>query len=150
MRQLIIWTIIGGWLSTHICVTRPHWVKWTNGGIAYISIYVSLGLDDLNIHEASLEIYSLLYVLCCAFIVLFWLYPQFLHWKEMSFWRNLHHWLHRKLSKWQLHVHPVTKVSSKMTHLRFSVTDACNLSHLCEFSCFDLIFIEVWSQRWLK
>ena len=37
-----------------------------------------------------------------------------------SFWRNLHHWLHRKLSKWQLSVQPVMKISSKWLHFRFS------------------------------
>ena len=29
-----------------------------------------------------------------------------------SFWRNFHHWLHGKLSFWQLSVQPVTKFSS--------------------------------------
>ena len=37
-----------------------------------------------------------------------------------SFWWNFHHWLHRKLSKWQLSVQPVTKISSKWWHFRFS------------------------------
>ena len=37
-----------------------------------------------------------------------------------SFWRNLHHWLHRKLSKWQLSVQQVMKISSKWLHFRFS------------------------------
>ena len=30
-----------------------------------------------------------------------------------SFWRNFYHWLHRKLSIWQLPVQPVKKISSK-------------------------------------
>ena len=33
--------------------------------------------------------------------------------KMSSFWWNLRHWLHWKLSKWQFSVHPVTKISSK-------------------------------------
>ena len=37
-----------------------------------------------------------------------------------SFWWNLHHWLHWKLSKWQLPVQPVIKISSKLRHFRFS------------------------------
>ena len=37
-----------------------------------------------------------------------------------SFWRNFHHWLHRKLSKWQLSVQSVIKISSKWQHFRFS------------------------------
>ena len=31
---------------------------------------------------------------------------------EMSFWGNFHHWLHRKLSLWQLQVQPVMKITS--------------------------------------
>ena len=37
-----------------------------------------------------------------------------------SFWWNFHHWLHWKLSKWQLPVQPVIKISSKWQHFRFS------------------------------
>ena len=33
--------------------------------------------------------------------------------KMLSFWRNFHHWVHRKLSKWQLPVQPLMKISSK-------------------------------------
>ena len=39
---------------------------------------------------------------------------------EMSFWWNFHHWLHWKLSFWQLSVQPVMKISSKWRHFRFS------------------------------
>ena len=41
--------------------------------------------------------------------------------KMSSFWRNFHHWLHCKLSFWQLSVQPVMKISSKWGHFRFSV-----------------------------
>ena len=37
-----------------------------------------------------------------------------------SFWWNFHHWLHWKLSKWQLPVQPMMKISSKWRHFRFS------------------------------
>ena len=37
-----------------------------------------------------------------------------------SFWRNFHHWLHWKLSFWQLSVQPALKISSKWRHFRFS------------------------------
>ena len=37
-----------------------------------------------------------------------------------SFWRNFRHWLHWKLSFWQLSVQPVMKISSKWWHFRFS------------------------------
>ena len=40
-----------------------------------------------------------------------------------SFWWNFHHWLHWKLSKWQLPVQPVMKISSKWRHFRFSVNE---------------------------
>ena len=44
-----------------------------------------------------------------------------------SFWRNFHHWLHRKLSKWQLSVQSVIKISSKWQHFRFSVAAPPNV-----------------------
>ena len=37
-----------------------------------------------------------------------------------SLWRNLHHWLLRKLSFWQLSVQSMMKISSKWRHFRFS------------------------------
>ena len=40
--------------------------------------------------------------------------------KMSSFWWKFHHWLHRKLSFWQLSVQPVMKISSKWRHFRFS------------------------------
>ena len=43
-----------------------------------------------------------------------------------SFWRNFHHWLHRKLSKWQLSVQSVIKISSKWQHFRFSEDNSPN------------------------
>ena len=48
-------------------------------------------------------------------------YWPFTETEMSSFWRNLHHWLHRKLSNWQLSVQPVMKISSKWLHFRFSV-----------------------------
>ena len=38
----------------------------------------------------------------------------------LSFWRIFCHWLHWKLSTWQLPVQPVTKISSKWWHARFN------------------------------
>ena len=40
--------------------------------------------------------------------------------KTMPFWRNFHHWLHWKLSIWQLPVQPMMKILSKWQHLCFS------------------------------
>ena len=45
-----------------------------------------------------------------------------------SFWWNFHHWLHWKLSKWQLPVQPVMKISSKWRHFRFSVAEQQDIS----------------------
>ena len=47
-----------------------------------------------------------------------------------SFWWNFHHWLHWKLSKWQLPVQPVIKISSKWRHFRFSVGHYCLIVNL--------------------
>ena len=43
--------------------------------------------------------------------------------KMSSFWRNFHHWLHWKLSFWQLPVQPVMNISSKWRLFRFSEWD---------------------------
>ena len=40
--------------------------------------------------------------------------------KMSSFWWNFHHWLHWKLSFWQLPVQPVMNISSKWRLFRFS------------------------------
>ena len=54
-----------------------------------------------------------------------------------SFWWNFHHWLHWKLSKWQLPLQPVIKISSKWRHFRFSVYGYTymytKLSGLCQW-----------------
>ena len=39
---------------------------------------------------------------------------------EMSFWWNFHHWLHWKLSFWQLPMQSMMKISSKWWHSLFS------------------------------
>ena len=45
------------------------------------------------------------------------------HWNKMSsFWRNFHHWLHWKLSLWQLPVQPMMNISSKWRLFCFSET----------------------------
>ena len=47
--------------------------------------------------------------------------------KMSSFWRNFHHWLHWKLSFWQLPVQPVMNISSKWRLFRFSVSSDSGL-----------------------
>ena len=57
--------------------------------------------------------------------------------KMSSFWRNFNHWLHWKLSFWQLPLQPVMKISSKWRHFRFSVTSPCisTFPHLSQGCC---------------
>ena len=50
-----------------------------------------------------------------------------------SFWWKFHHWLHWKLSFWQLPVQPVMKISPKLWHLLFSVKgEFCGLFYFGE------------------
>ena len=54
---------------------------------------------------------------------------------EMSpFWRNLRHWLRRKLSKWQLSVQQVSTISSKWWHFRFSGLYYFLLTVICMYN----------------
>ena len=48
-----------------------------------------------------------------------------------SFWWNFHHWLHWKLSFWQLQVQPLMKILSKWWHFRFSYISSheSNMQH---------------------
>ena len=60
--------------------------------------------------------------------------------EKSSFWWNVHHWLHWKLSKWQLPVQPVMKISSKWRHFCFSdclegILDCLNSSPLVPHIC---------------
>ena len=57
-----------------------------------------------------------------------WLYTET---KMSSFWWKFHHWLHRKLSFWQLSVQPVMKISSKWRHFRFSVVPGLSCRQTC-------------------
>ena len=47
----------------------------------------------------------------------------------LPFWWNFHHWLQRKLSKWQLPV-PVMKISSKWWHCRFIIPACHDCRHM--------------------
>ena len=68
--------------------------------------------------------------------------------KMSSFWRNFNHWLHWKLSFWQLPVQPVMKISSKWRHFRFS--DCASIVHILSWLMGHLhynlaiIFATVW------
>ena len=72
----------------------------------------------------------------------------------LSFWWNFHHWLHWKLSSWQLPVQPVMKISSKWQHFRFSV-DALAMQRARTSAVMVLIrqykqvlFFYVWGRIW--
>ena len=68
--------------------------------------------------------------------------------KMSSFWRNFHHWLHWKLSFWQLPVQPVMNISSKWRLFRFSVlgrlTPRSLLPHFQIFPANSRTFIVSW------
>ena len=49
-----------------------------------------------------------------------------------SFWWNIYHWLHQKLSKWQLLLQPMVKILSKWWHFYFS---ECLLRHSKKLGC---------------
>ena len=66
--------------------------------------------------------------------------------KMSSFWWNFHHWLHWKLSKWQLPVQPVIKISSKWRHFRFSEWWLSLLTHKCVIRSDDLT---LFSFKWI-
>ena len=65
--------------------------------------------------------------------------------KMSSFWRNFHHWLHRKLSFWQFSVQPVMKISSKWRHFRFSVRHFINFTlHLIRIIALYYFTEHIW------
>ena len=51
-----------------------------------------------------------------------------------SFWWNLHHWLHRKLSFWQHSMQSVMKISSKWQHFHFSEYETFSLQFYISLS----------------
>ena len=54
-----------------------------------------------------------------------------------SFWWNFHHWLHRKLSYWQLSVQPVMKISSKWQHFCCSDISIWHNIHVIATLCVE-------------
>ena len=52
--------------------------------------------------------------------------PPYTETEMLSFWWNFHHWLHWKLSKRQLPMQSVMKISSRWRHFRFSVDNSDN------------------------
>ena len=73
----------------------------------------------------------------------------------LSFWWNFHHWLHRKLSKWQLPVQPVMKISSKWQHFHFSIKMNFHISGnisqklhpMTWFPMFHYIYLSTWPRQ---
>ena len=62
-----------------------------------------------------------------------------------SFWRNFHHWLHRKLSFWQLSVQSVIKISSKWQHFRFSELRLSDQQCYCLLIRCGLYYVMTWN-----
>ena len=52
----------------------------------------------------------------------------------LSFWWNFHHWLHRKLSLWQLPVQSVIEILSKWQHFCFGVSAWYNMTSMNSIS----------------
>ena len=52
--------------------------------------------------------------------------PPYTETEMLSFWWNFHHWLHWKLSRRQLPMQSVMKISSRWRHFRFSVDNSDN------------------------
>ena len=63
-----------------------------------------------------------------------------------SFWRNFHHWLHWRLSFWQLAVQPVMKISSKWRHFRFSGRQKLSVPKIIQSQYNDVIISVMASQ----
>ena len=78
----------------------------------------------------------------------YWKYSSlaFTETKMSSFWWNFHHWLHWKLSFWQLSVQPVMKISSKWRHFRFSVKSIemiCHMNYTHWFVTYCRVVVEL-------
>ena len=91
-------------------------------------------LAELIIHATCIPLEYI-----CIVTPSYWQYTE----TEMSFWWNFHHWLHWKLSKWQLPVQPVMKILSKWQHFRFSVwwiicTSYVNYMFACRNICISI------------
>ena len=71
-----------------------------------------------------------------------------------SFWRNFHHWLHWKLSFWQLSVQPVMKISSKWRHFRFSVVAILSVYCVSVITSITIHCVTInkpeWKKYWVK
>ena len=85
-------------LPTHICVTRPQWVKQHSEDSILINYIHWNGYTILTKFSSFTD---MIFVGVIISLITFY------------------HWLHQKLSKWQLPVQPVTKISSKWWHLLF-------------------------------
>ena len=119
-RQAIIWTNVG---PVQRCNTRSRWV---NSFQIYSCIFNCQNSLTGNRwcrqwHKSWHHENSLVPVSKDTFTPFCVLLQSVTETKMSSFWRNFHHWLHWKLSFWQLPVQPVMNISSKWRLFRFSV-----------------------------
>ena len=104
-------------------------LSWSNDGLLYwmnskflIEIHTSLfkKMRLSLLQNVDHFVYASVYLYLFQKLKFLLLSPCNTETEMSSFWRNFHHWLHRKLSKWQLSVQSVIKISSKWQHFRFS------------------------------
>ena len=72
-------------------------------------------------------------------VILGLLWSMYAETEILSFSWNFHQWLHWKLSKWQLSVQPVMKISSKWWRLRFSLW--AEKKYYCTFHSHQAIYV---------
>ena len=98
-----------------------HWYGTNNGIPEYIDLYIIHSWNNSQQPAFWLKIkvisFTAGYVIGYVPVIM----VAYTETKMSSFWRNFNHWLHWKLSFWQLPVQPVMKISSKWRYFRFSV-----------------------------
>ena len=102
----------------------------------YITDFRPLHTDFCHSGDCSISVYCVISKIPQWGILLITQYPEM---EMMSFLWNFHHWLHRKLSKWQLSVQPVTKYFNKTTTYLFQ----CNWYIPFKTNYFSSLFINV-------
>ena len=97
---------------------------WANDDTSEWRIYASPGLNSLLVEYMKMyvSVWIHLFSFHCQMCICWYRYTTTM---ISSFWRHFRHWLHRKLSFWQLPMQPMTKMSSKWRYFRFSVRCEC-------------------------
>ena len=91
--------------------------KWCNQGAPVIVLCCKINAGTYRVNWGNCFIISVPHVQVSAIVL--HSYTKTLQWKYRHFDKIFHHWLHWKLSEWQLPLQPVMKISSKW-HFCFS------------------------------